>query len=661
MKIIGICIAVLAAILGATNASAQDGTSALAAPPAEKYAIGPGGVDMRTGQYVYKATDLSAGPGDAATSLTLTRSLEYEVLGHLNPFGNFADNWDIMLTQKRIDLLNGRYDDGSGTDYQVSVHYGGRSQTFRSYSNQGYSLFSKAGWAGLTYTGDRNAGTAIYTYTASDGTQLLFRSTGNHDCSSLILCAYASAIVLPDGTKFSLTYETQASGTNRARLKNVTSSRGYALLFEYGGSNWNLATKACVLNLAQGPIPGSGSCPTTAPGTSSYAYTSFAGDRLSSVTDATGKIWSYAYSTVGVSLAMAFTKPGAAAPWLTNYIGTQYNIDGVPQEIIGSQSLADGRTYSYAYDYPPDADGVPVIATGGTITDNLGRTTIIRYSFPKMPGSGPGASCPPTTNCSYVYYGDVQFQQTTDPSTIVDALGHTTTNDFCDPNILNNSPPFRGCLVVLLQSSTDPEGGKTKFSWDNLNQNVTQIRKIAKPGSGLPDIVTSATYDCTYRPSCAKPTSVTDANGKVTTFTYDPLHGGILSVTRPAVAVNGIGTPIAPAKRYSYTLRKAWISNGSGGYTQNTDGVYLLTSEKTCRTTATNLSTSSCSGGAPDEVATIYDYGPDSGPNNLLLRGTTVTADVGGTSTTLRTCYGYDALGNRISETKPRAGLTVCP
>jgi hypothetical protein len=39
-----------------------------------------------------------------------------------------------------------------------------------------------------------------------------------------------------------------------------------------------------------------------------------------------------------------------------------------------------------------------------------------------------------------------------------------------------------------------------------------------------------------------------------------------------------------------------------------------------------------------------------------MLRGVAVTAD----GQTLRTCYGYDRDGNKISETKPRAGLAVC-
>jgi hypothetical protein len=59
-----------------------------------------------------------------------------------------------------------------------------------------------------------------------------------------------------------------------------------------------------------------------------------------------------------------------------------------------------------------------------------------------------------------------------------------------------------------------------------------------------------------------------------------------------------------------------------------------------------------------DEVVTTYDYGPDSGPNNLHLRG--VKEDALGSSPRL-TCSAYDWMGNKISETKPRAGLAVCP
>ncbi|NJS14220.1 MAG: RHS repeat protein [Sphingopyxis sp.] len=56
---------------------------------------------------------------------------------------------------------------------------------------------------------------------------------------------------------------------------------------------------------------------------------------------------------------------------------------------------------------------------------------------------------------------------------------------------------------------------------------------------------------------------------------------------------------------------------------------------------------------------TTYEYGPDVGPNNLLLRG--IVEDANGTI--LRICYGYDERGNRISETRPEgtSGFSTCP
>jgi YD repeat-containing protein len=222
--------------------------------------------------------------------------------------------------------------------------------------------------------------------------------------------------------------------------------------------------------------------------------------------------------------------------------------------------------------------------------------------------------------------------------------------DYCDPAVY--------CAVTLLQSYTDPEGIKVAFTYDDW-RNVTKAVRNAKPGSGLSGQVTTATYDCTYMVSCAKPTSVTDPKGSTTNYSYDPVHGGVLTESDPPDA-----SGIRPVKRSAYVQRYAWVSDGAGGYVHASAPVWLLSSEKTCRSTATVGG--ACAGGANDEIVTAYDYGPDSGPNNLLLRGITVTAvapNAAGAlvSTTLRTCYGYDAQGNRISETKPRAGLTVCP
>jgi YD repeat-containing protein len=181
---------------------------------------------------------------------------------------------------------------------------------------------------------------------------------------------------------------------------------------------------------------------------------------------------------------------------------------------------------------------------------------------------------------------------------------------------------------------------------------VTETRRKAKPGTGLADIVTSATYptSCSSIFTCNKPLTTTDANGNITTYTYDAAHGGVLTASGPAVG----GVP--PRTKYSYAQRHAWIRNAGGGYSQAASPVWVLTEERTCRTSTLNLSTGACSAGTSDRVTTVYDYGPDSGPNNLWLRGVAVTAN----SQTLRTCYGYDEYGRRISETAPNANPPSC-
>jgi hypothetical protein len=129
----------------------------------------------------------------------------------------------------------------------------------------------------------------------------------------------------------------------------------------------------------------------------------------------------------------------------------------------------------------------------------------------------------------------------------------------------------------------------------------------------------------------------------------------VLTETGPAV--NGI----RPQKRFEYVQRYAWIRNSTNtGYVQAPNAAWLLTRERYCKTTA--AAGAGCAGGSADEVVTDYDYGPNSGPNNLLLRGIAVTAtNSAGALETQRTCYSYDGLGRRISETKALSNLATCP
>jgi RHS repeat-associated protein len=622
----------------------------LISTPAEKYAIAPGGVDMRTGIYAYSNTDLSIG------GLDLTRITHTGIPGHADPFANFSHNWDILITEKRVHLFGHNYDHNSGPDYRMNIHFGGRSVTFDSYSPQNYAFeqASQAPYAKLTFTGTKSGSDATYTFQANDGTTFVFRAMGVGDCQGPRRCAYVSKITQPDGTELLFDY-----GAGPV-LRSITSSRGYALLLE-GGS---LVSKACVLNLSVVAKPADNACPANAQATATYTYSSATGTtRLASFTDPAQQTWDFTYDSSSGPVVMRFVKPGQSTPWLSNRLGGAFDVDGFPYETTEVQDFADGQRYTYGFGGPPANGGNPTIA-GGTFTNILNHTTSLAYDYPYIPGSGPGDACqqppcsldPPIGGENPVY----ARQHTSGPVQITDPLDRTTILDYCDPVAWAGLPAptyANRCYVGPIESFTDPGGIQTFLKYDGYH-NITEVRRRAKPVNGqpssLPDIVTTTVYACFK--SCAKPTSTTDANGNVTDYTYSPDHDGMLTETGPAV--NGV----RPQTRYTYAQRHAWIKNGSGGYSQAATPIWLLSQTSSCRTGAASGTGCALPG---DEVVTAYDYGPDSGPNTLLVRGQAVTADPGSGSgagsITLRTCYAYDSLGRRTSETSPRAGLASCP
>lgn len=614
-------------------------------PPAENFVVAPGGVDMRSGRYAYSQTDLTIG-GDAG-GLALTRTLVQPVLGHNSPFANFSHNWEIMISEKRIDIDQGLFRHATTSpNFQIEVTFAGKTETFRSYNGTtGFDQVSRSGFARL------DTDTGSFRFRTGDGTEAIFRSLASADCSSALRCAYVSQVTQADGTRLSFNYDN--AGGNATRLRSVVSNRGYALLFEYSGQ---LIAKSCVLNLAVAPKPSDDVCPAGAP-TSTYSYDTNAGDvRLASATDPSGGVWGF----VNASGSQGFVRPGETTPWLTNAIGVHIDGDGLAHPVVTGQSFADGSSYSYAFDYTPDTYGpygleAPSIA-GGTYTDQDNRTVAVRYGFPfkPFPGGSYGdvcgeSSCPPSPT--------IVYQVTPGPVEVTDQLGRTTTSDYCDPTALANLPPtyHHRCIVMpAALKVTSPEGRVTRMIWDFGSRVPLQTRQVAPAGSGDTDIVRSSTYDCTldtFR-HCSSPVTETDARGAVTNNDYDPAHGGLTRQRLPAATS---GAP-RPETRHEYAQRYAWVSNGAGGYVQAATPVWVRTASSTCRTSAATGNPSAPCATSGDEVRTSYDYGPDSGPNNLALRGQAVTAD----GQTLRTCFTYDAQGRRIAETSPGAQLAQC-
>jgi len=197
-----------------------------------------------------------------------------------------------------------------------------------------------------------------------------------------------------------------------------------------------------------------------------------------------------------------------------------------------------------------------------------------------------------------------------------------------------------------LMSVQFPEGNSYNYTYDGRG-NVTFKRLIAKPGSGAADIVTSATYSptCTNPITCNKPTSVTDAKGNVTGYSYDAVHGGVLTVTLPAPITGGT----SPQTRYSYTPLQAYYKNSSGSIVASGQTTYRLTGTSACATGP------SCAGTA-DETKSTIDYGPQSPgvANNLLA--VSVSTAAGDGSVSAGSTMTYDSIGNLASVDGPLPG-----
>ncbi|WP_343794651.1 RHS repeat-associated core domain-containing protein [Brevundimonas kwangchunensis] len=179
------------------------------------------------------------------------------------------------------------------------------------------------------------------------------------------------------------------------------------------------------------------------------------------------------------------------------------------------------------------------------------------------------------------------------PSTITDGAGSSFTYQYDSEQRVTRA--------------TRPGGAYTQYTYDTRG-NVTQTREVARAGSGLADIVTSATYPagCSVPVTCNSPLTTTDARGGVTDYTWDTTHGGPLTVTAPAP------TPGAarPQTRYVYAAQTAYYKNSSGVIAPAPSAVTLPTQINACATG------SSCSGGA-NEVRTTLTYAAPGGANNL--------------------------------------------
>lgn len=619
----------VAAISLALGAMCQAHAQSIYSPPRQD-ANSPAGVSYRNGTLTLSERDLSIG-GDGSAGLSLSRTYNSGVIG-VSYVAGPAINWSFSVAGyvsiEALPIGPIEPPQPGQEPYIYNVVVGGKSTGFVGGSIYTGQNGSRTGGPVGTYqpalpSGARlvfngsNPYTGNYVFTDADGTVANFTPGPN---------GRVLTVTMPDGTRLDYTY------TGVAALRSILSNRGWALLFES-------ASKVCAVNMAQTYVTSTSTCPANAQ-TVNYVTSPGAfntGSRLLISATRGGQTWSYGYNSK--DHLNCIRDPGESACKIqTSYaeclndpqsIGNQYELH--LHDYVTSQTDASGRTYAYSYANTGSGYAVNCPKWQQDIDVDLRSLTM---STAQLIESGSGATL-------------LSLDPSGLPAAITDPLGRTTSF-----SILYNSGPFGAYLTDgAIAGFARAEGDGEDYVRD-ARGNVTTKTMRAKPGSGLADITIMASYPvtCSNVKTCNKPEWIKDGLGNRTDYTYDVNHGGVLTEADPA---NAFG--VRPVKRSYYAQRYAWIRNASGGYSRAASAVWVKTEERTCRATATV--SGACAGGAADEVVTVYDYGPDAGPNNLLLRGQAVTAD----GQTLRTCYGYDAAGNKISETSPRAGLVVCP
>ena len=402
-------------------------------------------------------------------------------------------------------------------------------------------------------------------------------------------------------------------------LKLVTDSSGYAILFDYIdyndtqiGRTRHLIADACGFDLSKNYVTTSSTC-ASAGATLKVSY-GYSGALLTSVTDVLNNTTNYQWIGTGLS---CIKPPGSSTCQISNSYTDSRNL---------VQTLSDGSTWHVNFG-GEELDSTDVPPENGNnysiVTDPTGQTSQYTYTG-TSPVSATDADGRTTT---YVYTGGLD-QETINPPPL--NYGSTLVSEYepgGDGYVINNSGPFEQPLSIT--------------------------RKAAS-GTGLSDQVTQYNYGAlggavTYQ-NLAEPLAKIDPMGNETDYSY-ATWGGMLSEMAPAPTPNGA----RPLKLYTYVQKYSYIKNSSGSLVSSGAPIWMPATETDCQT-AVGSSALACDTTAP-QVLTTYQYGADGTADNLLLKGKVVTS--GGVS--LRTCYGYDQYSNKISETKPLAGLATCP
>lgn len=486
----------------------------------------------------------------------------------------------------------------------MTVSLAGRSDTF-TVSGSSY-LNTEGNGATLTFNGTSK----VYTYTSADGTIIHFNQNYRTQPAEYSNEGRVTDIISPSGAKLTFTYQSQIycyswkqlSTGNRClttatmyRPASVRNSSGYQMTFGY---NYNYDYDPEQPELQPDFYAWSDTTGVTA---SNLAIASGGTSRSQSwgsvlnnnvlffqVTDPMSRVTKYRMSGAKVA---GVTLPGDTSEAVAI---------GFSNGRVSTFTTPSGTT-NYA---SSDANGERTI----TVTDPLNHSTVYKF--------------------------DIASQRMT---SVTDANNHTTAMTY-DGN-------------GRIKRVTQHEGNYAEVDYDDRGNVIVQ-RLVPKANSNLAPIVRTAGYDqtCGNPVKCNQPNWTKDAKGNQTDYTYDDVHGGLLTVTLPAASAN----EERPQTRYGYTAVQAYFKNASQAIVASGEPVYKLTSTSQCQV-PDDVSGPGCAGKV-QEVVTTVSYGPQSAGTGNNLLPISISQGAGNGSLTATTAYAYDDVGNLVGVDGPLIG-----
>lgn len=494
-----------------------------------------------------------------------------------------APNLRFQRVQDFLPVLTGRLIPNTWGEATYDINTGGATSEHFDCDEQGDCYSAKRNGSYITANPQSDL---IQYYEGGTGRQIYFdlRNYPQGTITSGVQFNFSpSYISYPDGELLTFTYSTYTSpgGFVNRRPTSVESNIGYTLTLTYqsdtgGQSGWGMVAQATIHPSSNPSLP-----------LARFTYTNanINNPHETVVTDLNGRQW---------------TCNGCA-----NYLG------GEDETTVVSLTLPTESTGTITSEALP--------RTYGSVTHQNWTTSVARdgvnWNYSYVPGI-----IPQSTISQVTVTGPNSFSRTVNilaPSnrrpritSIIDSLNRTTSYQYDND--------------VRVTQITYPEGNSVSVVYDMLG-NITERRVRAKPGSGLADIVETASYTTEtfcYQPTCFRPFWTRDGNNQQTDYTWNSA-GQMLTRLEPVDANN---------------QRRKTINQYSGA---------RLLRERVCLADAAGVELT-C--GTAAEQVREFTY---LGATPLPL---TETLTDGAATQSLTTTYTYDAVGRRLSADGPLPG-----